>query len=303
MSVLRRFVRSGLQHYGFDVVRTERLRALLAAEQTTSNRPIPAEQTVGVTAAAPANQTEIAEDDYQAASQHYEQITGLGDMDPGFLPVYEKCRRFSMTSAQRMFALYKAIIYIEQAAVPGSIVECGVWRGGSMMVAAETLLRLGAPTRTFHLFDTYEGLPEPDANDVDIWGHEAAGWWREKRISDRSSEWALAGIDEVCANLRTTSYPEDRMFLIKGMVEDTIPAQAPEQIALLRLDTDWYASTKHELEHLFPRLSHHGVLIIDDYGHFKGAKKAVDEYIEKQSIPLLLVRVDYTGRIAIKTHG
>jgi hypothetical protein len=241
------------------------------------------------------------EEDHQAASRHYEQIVGLDDMDPEFLPIYEACRRFTMTSAQRMFAVYKAIAYIEQAGIPGDIVECGVWRGGSMMVAMRALLGLNGATRQFHLFDTYEGLPKPDANDVDIWGNEAAGWWQQKRVNDEASDWAMAGLDEVRANLRTTGYPEDRVRLIKGMVEDTIPAEAPAQIALMRLDTDWYASTKHELEHLFSRLAPNGVMIIDDYGHFQGAKKAVDEYLLEHRIPLMLMRVDYTGRIAINT--
>ena len=90
---------------------------------------------------------------------------------------------------------------------------------------------------------------------------------------------------------------------VKGMVEDTIPTQAPDKISLLRLDTDWYTSTKHEMQHLFPRLSRNGILIIDDYGHFKGAKQAVDEYLLAAEIPLMLIRIDYTGRIAIKIHG
>ena len=91
-----------------------------------------------------------------------------------------------------------------------------------------------------------------------------------------------------------------QIVLIKGMVERTIPDSAPQQIALLRLDTDWYASTKHELEHLYDRLSPNGIIIIDDYGHFKGAKKAVDEYFSLKGIPMLLNRIDYTGRLGIK---
>ena len=90
------------------------------------------------------------------------------------------------------------------------------------------------------------------------------------------------------------------MHFVKGMVEDTIPAAAPQRLALLRLDTDWYASTKHELEHLFPRLSVHGVLVLDDYGHFKGARQAVDEFVAARDVPLLLNRTDYSGRVAIK---
>jgi O-methyltransferase len=79
-----------------------------------------------------------------------------------------------------------------------------------------------------------------------------------------------------------------------------VPRSAPEVIALLRLDTDWYASTKHELLHLYPRLTQSGVLIIDDYGHWQGARKAVDEYVEENRLPLLLNRIDETGRIAVK---
>jgi hypothetical protein len=84
------------------------------------------------------------------------------------------------------------------------------------------------------------------------------------------------------------------------MVEDTIPGNMPKKIALLRLDTDWYESTKHELTHLFPLLQSNGVLIIDDYGHWEGARKAVNEYISDKHIRILLNRIDYTGRIAIK---
>jgi hypothetical protein len=91
------------------------------------------------------------------------------------------------------------------------------------------------------------------------------------------------------------------MFFIKGKVEETIPEQAPAQIALLRLDTDWYESTYHELVHLYPRLSPGGILIIDDYGHWAGARKAVDEYFAEHRLNLFLHRIDYTGRICIKT--
>ena len=95
--------------------------------------------------------------------------------------------------------------------------------------------------------------------------------------------------------------PLDKVFFVKGMVEQTIPAHAPDRIAMLRLDTDWYESTKHELEHLYPRLSGKGTLIIDDYGHFLGARKATDEYFARLKVRPLLSRVDYAGRIALKT--
>lgn len=241
--------------------------------------------------------------DHQEASKHYHQASGLSDMDPAFVPIYERCRQFSMTSPERMYALYKAVQYIQQGSVEGDIVECGVWRGGSMMVVAEALKLFGGPDRFLHLFDTYEGLPQPTPEDVDVWGNDAASWWKQKRTSDRSSDWARSHLDEVQYNMGLTGFSDKNINYVKGMVEDTIPAQAPDKISLLRLDTDWYASTKHEMQHLFPRLSNNGILIIDDYGHFKGAKQAVDEYLTATMVPLMLIRIDYTGRIAIKTHA
>ena len=100
--------------------------------------------------------------------------------------------------------------------------------------------------------------------------------------------------------LTGAGYPESRLHFVRGAVEQTLPARAPEQVAILRLDTDWYESTRHELVHLFPRLTVGGVLIVDDYGHWEGARKAVDEYFGAEHAPLLLTRVDYTGRVAIK---
>ena len=94
-----------------------------------------------------------------------------------------------------------------------------------------------------------------------------------------------------------------RVHLIKGMVEQTIPHDAPDQIALLRLDTDWYESTAHELKHLYPRLANRGIMIIDDYGHWQGARMAVDEFIQAQDFKPFLHRIDYTGRLIVKPQS
>jgi hypothetical protein len=101
-------------------------------------------------------------------------------------------------------------------------------------------------------------------------------------------------------NVCGTGYPREKLHFVVGKVEDTIPATMPRKIALLRLDTDWYDSTKHELSHLFPLLRPQGVLIVDDYGHWQGARKAVDEYFAAHQTGILLHRIDYTGRIAVK---
>ena len=242
--------------------------------------------------------------DHQRDAAEYHAKSGMADMDESFLPIYEACRAYTMTSVERMYALFKAVKYLEDAGIDGDIVECGVWRGGSMMVAAYTLLALGSTARNLYLFDTYEGLPRPEEDkDMDIWGNRAIDGWLPRSAGEEKSHWAEASEEEVKANLLSTRYPASRLHLVKGMVERTIPDSVPQHIALLRLDTDWYASTKHELEHLFPKLSRHGVLIIDDYGHFKGARKAVDEFISTRRIPLLLNRIDYTGRLAIKVTG
>lgn len=226
------------------------------------------------------------------------------DYDPDFLPVFEAARRATMTSSSRMYALYKAVRYVVEAGIPGDFVECGTWMGGSVMVMALTLRQCGVEDRVIHAYDTFEGMPPPEAVDIDMRGDTAADLLAGADAADPASVWCRAGIDAVRANLDRTGYPAGNLRLVKGLVEETIPAQAPSHIALLRLDTDWYSSTRHELEQLYPRLSPGGVLIIDDYGHWQGARRAVDEYFGPGR-PILLNRVDYTGRIAVKPerHG
>jgi len=102
--------------------------------------------------------------------------------------------------------------------------------------------------------------------------------------------------------MRSIAYPQSLVHFVKGRVEDTLPAQAPQRIALLRLDTDWYESTIHELRSLWDRLSIGGILIVDDYGHWAGARRAVDEFIAGLPGPPLLSRIDYSGRLAVKTR-
>jgi O-methyltransferase len=209
------------------------------------------------------------------------------DMGADFAALYERCRPYTMTSAERMYALHKAARYVTDHSIPGAVVECGVWAGGSSMMAGLSL----RDDRRLFLYDTFEGMPEPTERDVGLDGRSAREEWEAK------PDWLASSVDEVRANLARVGLSE-RATLVEGMVEDTIPAEAPDQIALLRLDTDWYESTRHELEHLYPRLVEGGVLIVDDYGHWQGARQAVDEYFGDD--PPLLHRVDYTGRVAIK---
>ncbi len=205
-----------------------------------------------------------------------------------------------MTSVERIYALHKAVSYLSDARISGDVVECGVWRGGSMMCAALTLLQADDTSRRLYLYDTFEGMMPPDAVDVDFSGRPATAQLSAQQRSEDSAIWAYAPLEVVRRNLASTGYPEDQVVYVRGPVEQTIPATIPESIALLRLDTDWYSSTRHELDHLFPRLVKGGVLIIDDYGHWQGARRAVDEYFAASNIKMLLNRIDYTGRIGVR---
>lgn len=217
------------------------------------------------------------------------------EADAGFQEIYREVKDLTMVSVERCYALYQSLNYILANHIEGDLVECGVWKGGSAMMMAFTLLKAGVTDRTIFLYDTFEGMTKPGENDGDP---EKKEWERQKATEERNN-WCLATIEEVRHNMAKTNYPADNIVLVKGKVEETIPAHSPGKIALLRLDTDWYESTRHELVHLYPMLEKKGVLIIDDYGAWKGAKKATDEYFSVNG-PVLLNRIDFTGRLVIK---
>ncbi len=222
------------------------------------------------------------------------------DFDP---PTIELCRfvqPYTMTGKYALFALRRAVQYVAASGIPGDVVECGVWRGGSMMAVARTLVELGDTSRTLHLFDTFEGMPPPTDADRSAAGEAAADLLRQGE-KGTSTVWAYSPLDEVKRNVALAGYPADRLTFVQGKVEDTLPAAAPDRIALLRLDTDWYESTRHELVHLWPRLSVGGVLIIDDYGYWQGARRAVDEFVAERQLKLLLNRVDHTAVLGVKS--
>jgi hypothetical protein len=216
------------------------------------------------------------------------------------LRIFQRVKPFTMTSPERIACLIDSIEYISTNSIPGAIVECGVWRGGSTMAAAIALVEIGDINRDIYLYDTFEGMPAPGKEDV---RHDGIGAKKllcngEKSLDDLHS--AYAPIAQVKNNVFSTGYPEDRIQFIPGKVEETIPNTIPNEIAILRLDTDWYSSTIHELQHLYPRLSPGGILIIDDYGYWKGARQAVDEYFSSLNPKPFLSRIDDTGRSSVK---
>jgi len=198
------------------------------------------------------------------------------------IEICEAVKPYTMTGITKINALVDAVRYVSKNKIAGAMVECGVWRGGSAMAMMLALKKAGDDEREFYLYDTYEGMSEPGKEDVSFRGDAASEKYsKTKAPAGPGSNWCNASIEE-------------------GKVEDTIPATIPQKIAILRLDTDWYESTRHELVHLFPLLQPGGVLLIDDYGYWKGSKKAVDEYISATGTQIYLARIDHSCRIGIK---
>lgn len=230
----------------------------------------------------------------------------MGEWERGLVA---RVRPFTMTGPERVVALSEAVSYTVRRDVPGAFVECGVWRGGSVLAMVLTLQRCGVDDRDVYLYDTFEGMTEPSELDVSDYSAPALVEWQ---TSTRTGEAAWAQLfDKAIFNIHLvkkllldTGYPQERLHFVKGTVEETIPGTIPAEIALLRLDTDWYESTHHEMTHLYPLINTGGVLMIDDYGHWKGCRKAVDEYFESGAAAYpLLHRVDYTCRIAVKAES
>ena len=209
----------------------------------------------------------------------------------------------TMTGVLRLLGLVSAVRYVAGRGLEGAFAECGVWRGGSVIAMIETLKDLGVGDREIYLYDTFEGMTEPTAEDVSPMDGAAADAWEESggRPYKEFFHGDAFNEDLVRENVLATGYPPELLHFVRGPVEETIPGTTPDRLALLRLDTDWYESTKHELEHLYPRLATGGVLIVDDYGHWEGCRRAVDEYFAGSAEPVLLNRIDYTGRIAVKS--
>ncbi len=222
----------------------------------------------------------------------------LSDLPEDFLVLWDQCRPFTLISPERGWALSEAVKHVCLRNIPGDIVECGVWKGGACLLASQVLYEAEEesrekPERCIWLYDTFEGMPEPGKEDrIAVSGQPLSernplGWW-------------AAGMSQVRETLKHSRLDADRFIMVPGRVEETLENRIPEKIAVLRLDTDWYESTKKELEVLFPLLSEGGVLIVDDYGHFTGARQAVDEYLSSLKKPFLIHRSDYTGRVIIK---
>lgn len=208
---------------------------------------------------------------------------------------------YTMASVERILNVVRSVDHIEKNSVAGAFVECGVWRGGCSMAATLSLLRNASTHREIYLYDTFEGMSAPTEVDVEAGtGQAASAILGQHGKSKDNHYWAFAPLEDVKNNIISSGYPQNLVHFIQGKVEDTIPGILPEKIAILRLDTDWYESTRHELTYLYPRLVSGGILILDDYGFWKGAKKAVDEFFAVVDTNLQFKWIDNTGIYFIK---
>ena len=219
------------------------------------------------------------------------------------MEIYGQCKPYTMTSPERMYSLYKSIEYTLNNDIKGDFVECGVWRGGSSMLIALTLLQKGISNRNIYCYDTFEGMSTPTEVDLAHSGESAHQLLSEQDKLKEDSVWCYSPLEAVKKNLLSTGYPEKHLFFVKGKVEDTLPSTTPANISLLRLDTDWYESTRVEMDILYPLLQEQGILIIDDFGFWEGARRAIVEYFEKKGQKPYLHRIDDTGRLVIKTNS
>lgn len=208
----------------------------------------------------------------------------------------------SCQSPEAMAQLSRTVRYLIENDIGGAFVECGVFQGASIVAMIRVLQSLGVEDRDIWLYDTFEGMPKPEAIDRFYLEPEGASlaFWENAKRNDGGSDWVRAELADVQSNVMRCGYPPARLHFVKGMVENTIPANAPERIALLRLDTDFYSSTKHELLHLYPRVVSGGVVMIDDYGAYRGAREAVDEYLKENGLRILLSRIDEHVRLFVK---
>jgi O-methyltransferase len=201
---------------------------------------------------------------------------------------------YTMTSSERINELFNSLEYIRHNKIDGDFVECGVWKGGNILGIMEYLYHHNMTDRNVWLYDTFQGMTEPEEIDVDL---------REQKASDILQQvLCYSSINEVRKNLSFSNFPIKNVKFIIGDICETlnINSNIPTKISLLRLDTDWYKSTKKEMDVLYPILSNRGVLIVDDYGHWKGSKLAVDEYFKNIKITPLIEKIDYTGIKVIK---
>jgi O-methyltransferase len=199
----------------------------------------------------------------------------------------------TMLPMPRLLDLYEIVKRLNREGVKGNLVECGVWNGGAVGLMAIANRRHPGPTRVLHLYDSFEGLPQPTKFDTNVYlgfleqRKETLDAAREKHGLTAIGACRGTSEREVAKFLtgRLGVKREDLVFHV-GWFQDTVPAsrESVGDIALLRLDGDWYESTKFCIENLFDKVVSGGFVVIDDYGKFEGCRRAVDEFLTGRRI-------------------
>lgn len=190
----------------------------------------------------------------------------------------------TMIGLKRMRNLRSAVETVIAEGVPGDLIEAGVWRGGASILMRGVLAAHDEPDRRVFVADSFEGLPEPDAERYPL---DAADL-------NYAEEELAVGVDEVRANFERYGLLDDRVRFVEGWFRDTLPALTEESFAVVRLDGDLYESTMDGLANLYPRLAVGGFLIVDDYG-FENSRAAVEDYRREHGISEPIERVDWVG--------
>ena len=200
-----------------------------------------------------------------------------------FLENYNKSKNLSSFNLEFFLFLELSLDYLfKRNRIEGDIVECGVFKGANCRFICDYLKSINYENINIFLYDTFEGMPCASSNDINIFTKKNYNFYLKKMQKNNEVDnfYKYENIENVKKLLFQTNYNKNKIHFIKGLVEETIPKTIPNKISLLILDTDYYDSTKHELQHLYPLVEKGGIIIIDDYGTWSGVKKAVDEYFD-----------------------
>lgn len=214
-------------------------------------------------------------------------------------------RKNTMLPSIRLISLYQQVVFCEKNETDGCFVECGTWKGGAVGLMALGNQNYGKKRRHIHLFDAFQDICEPDETmDGEKAIKETKKWSSGKKSGKLRPLTgfydSIGGPGTLEENIilleQTIGYDPQYIHYHEGWFQDTLPNDAGEisDIAILRLDGDWYESTKICLDFLYDKVVSGGFVIVDDYGHYEGCKKAIDEFIQKNNLKVFLNHIDYT---------
>jgi O-methyltransferase len=193
--------------------------------------------------------------------------------------------RYTMVRNRNLVNLYRLVQELGRRGVPGDIVECGTWNGGSAAMMALALSKdpTGAK-RSLWLFDSFEGLPPPGQLD---------GTLEQEHYFEGLNKGSQAMVLEA---FRKVLAPTHNLHVVKGWFEDTLPRAEVQQISLLHIDADWFESVKLVLDTFYDRVSPGGYLVLDDFDYWEGCKRALDAFCQERDIGKLEIqKVDRYG--------